>query len=56
MPNCNYLHVLDRKNEIFIDNQLPDEVFEEHEHAALQILKEFDMERLIQERKLSRNT
>lgn len=28
MPNCNYLHVYDKKNEIYIDNQLPDEVFE----------------------------
>lgn len=28
LPNCNYLHVYDKKNEIYINNQLPDEVFE----------------------------
>jgi len=24
LPNCNYLHVYDKKNEIYINNQLPD--------------------------------
>lgn len=40
LPNCPYLHVLDRKNEIEINNS-PSEAFPEHELMAKNIYKKY---------------
>jgi hypothetical protein len=56
LPNCNYLHVYDKKNEIYVNNQLPDEVFDEHYNIALGLLREVDIPKMIKEKRLIANS
>ncbi len=46
----------DKKNEIYVNNQLPDEVFDEHYNIALGLLREVDIPKMIKEKKLIANS
>lgn len=47
--------MFDKKNEIYINNQLPDEVFDEHYSIAMSLFAKVDVKELIREKKLREN-